>query len=65
MPRGTVRRGEVGGISPPGPHPAGKKGRNVGLGPVYDPRRKLVWATEPRGQVWVLRFDRGNLDKDR
>ncbi|MFO7899963.1 MAG: kelch repeat-containing protein [Planctomycetota bacterium] len=39
-----------------GPNPAGK-GRNVSQGAVYDPKRKLVWATGARSQMWVLRPD--------
>jgi hypothetical protein len=40
-----------------GPNPAGKGGRNVSQGAVYDPKRKLIWATGARSQVWVLRPD--------
>jgi galactose oxidase-like protein len=39
-----------------GPNPS-SKGRNVGQGAVYDPKRKLVWATSSRSQMWVLRPD--------
>jgi len=45
------------GLKIGGPNPAGKRGRNVSQGAVYDPKRKLVWATGSRSQVWVMRPD--------
>ena len=45
------------GLKIGGPNPAGKGGRNVSQGAVYDPKRKLVWATSSRSQMWVLRLD--------
>ncbi|MFW6107576.1 MAG: hypothetical protein ACOC70_00115 [bacterium] len=46
----------------PGPNPAGK-GRNVSQGAVYDPKRKLIWATGAQSQVWVLRPDVETAEK--
>ena len=46
-----------------GPNPAGKGGRNISQGAVYDPKRKLVWATDTGSQIWVLRPDAANAGK--
>ncbi len=51
------------GLKIGGPNPAGKGGRNVSQGAVYDPKRKLVWATGARSQVWVLKPDVANAEK--
>ena len=40
-----------------GTHPAGKAGRDVSLGSAYDAKRKLTWATDANGEVYVLRLD--------
>jgi hypothetical protein len=40
-----------------GPHPAGKEGRNVSMGLVYDARRNLVWAVDTNGVIHVLRLE--------
>lgn len=40
-----------------GTHPAGKKGRDVSQGCVYDAKRGLIWATDTNSQVYVLRLD--------
>ena len=40
-----------------GPNPAGKEGRNVSLGLVYDAKRDALWAVDTHGQVFVLRLD--------
>ena len=45
------------GLKIGGPNPAGKGGRNVSQGAVYDPKRRLVWATGTRSQMWVLKPD--------
>jgi len=45
------------GLKIAGPNPAGKRGRNVSQGAVYDPKRKLIWATGSRCQMWVLKPD--------
>ena len=42
---------------PGGPHPSGKAGRDVSLGSAYDAKRKLIWATDTNGEVYVLRLD--------
>ena len=39
-----------------GPNPAGKEGRNVSLGLVYDLNRDLIWAVDTRGSIFVLRL---------
>ena len=44
-----------------GPNPAGKDGRNVSLGLVYDAKRDLVWAVDTRGGIFVLRVDSKTL----
>jgi len=40
-----------------GTHPAGKGGRDVSQGSAYDAKRKLIWATDTNGEVYVLRLD--------
>ncbi len=40
-----------------GDDPSGKKGRNVSLGMVHDPKRRLFWAVDTQGNVYVLRLD--------
>jgi hypothetical protein len=45
-----------------GDDPFGKSGRNVSLGLVYDPKRKLFWAVDTRSQVFVLRLDVSKSD---
>ncbi|MGA2065431.1 MAG: kelch repeat-containing protein [Thermoguttaceae bacterium] len=40
-----------------GTHPAGKGGRDVSLGSAYDAKRRLAWATDTNGEVYVLRLD--------
>jgi hypothetical protein len=40
-----------------GTHPAGKDGRDVSVGCVYDGQRGLVWATDTNSEVYVLRLD--------
>lgn len=45
-----------------GDDPFGKSGRNVSLGMVYDPKRKLLWAVDTRSQVFVLRLDASQAD---
>jgi hypothetical protein len=45
-----------------GDDPFGKSGRNVSLGLVYDPKRKLFWAVDTRSQVFVLRLDVAKVD---
>ena len=40
-----------------GDDPSGPKGRNVSLGLMYDPSRKLFWATDTNSQVYVLRLN--------
>lgn len=40
-----------------GDDPSGKKGRNVSLGMMYDPKRKLFWAVDTNSNVYVLRLD--------
>ncbi len=46
-----------------GPNPAGKEGRNVSLGLVYDAKRDLIWAVDTRGGIFVLRVDPKTLAK--
>ncbi len=48
-----------------GPHPAGKDGRNVSCGAAYDAQRQLIWATDARGEIYVLRFDARTANKAR
>ena len=40
-----------------GPNPAGKDGRNVSLGLVYDAKRDLIWAVDTNSNIYVLRLD--------
>ncbi len=40
-----------------GPHPAGKNGRDVSQGAVFDPKRALIWTTDTNGQVTVMRLE--------
>jgi hypothetical protein len=47
-----------------GANPAGKDGRNVSLGVVYDPKRKLIWACDANNQVWVLRPDLSTAERE-
>jgi len=47
----------------PGPNPAGKRGRNVSQGAMYDPKRKLIWATDTNSQVYVLRLDATSVER--
>ena len=44
-----------------GPNPAGKEGRNVSLGLVYDAKRDALWAVDTNGHVFVLRLDAATL----
>ena len=46
-----------------GPNPAGKEGRNVSLGLVYDARRNLVWAVDTNGNIHVLRLDTKAMER--
>lgn len=46
-----------------GPNPAGKEGRNVSLGLVYDAKRDLIWAVDTRGDIFALRLDVKTLNK--
>ncbi len=46
-----------------GPNPAGKDGRNVSMGLVYDAKRDLIWAVDTRGAIFVLRLDLKTLNK--
>ena len=40
-----------------GTHPAGKGGRDVSQGSVYDAKRGLIWATDANSEVYALRLD--------
>jgi hypothetical protein len=44
-----------------GPNPAGKEGRNVSLGLLYDAKRDALWAVDTHGQIFVLRLDAATL----
>jgi len=46
-----------------GDDPFGKSGRNVSLGMVYDAKRKLFWAVDTKSQVFVLRLDVSQADR--
>ena len=35
-----------------------RPGHGVGTGLMWDPGRKLIWASDSRGQVYVMKFDR-------
>ena len=35
-----------------------RPGHGVGTGVMWDPGRKLIWASDSRGQVYVMRFER-------
>ncbi len=41
----------------PGPHPAGKGGRNVSLGQMYDAKRGLIWCVDTKGNITVCRVE--------
>ncbi len=41
----------------PGPHPAGKRGRDVSLGQMYDAKRGLIWCVDTNGNIFVCRLD--------
>ncbi len=41
----------------PGANPAGKAGRDVSMGLVYDAKRKLAWSTDTNGNMYVLRLN--------
>jgi hypothetical protein len=43
------------------PNPAGKEGRNVSLGLVYDAKRDALWAVDTHGQIFVLHLDAATL----
>jgi len=45
-----------------GDDPNGKTGRNVSLGLMYDPARKLFWAVDTNSNVFVLRLDPQKAD---
>jgi hypothetical protein len=45
-----------------GDHPHGKEGRNVSLGMIYDPQRKLLWAVDTNSQVYALRVAADKAD---
>ncbi len=45
-----------------GDDPSGKKGRNVSLGMMFDPKRKLYWAVDTNSNVYVLRLDLATAD---
>ena len=47
-----------------GPNPAGKEGRNVSLGLVYDARRDALWAVDTHGHIFVLRLDAATLIRE-
>src|SRR5262249_12089191 len=43
--------------------PHGPTGRNVSLGVVYDPARKLFWAVDAASRVFVLKLDPATADR--
>ncbi|MBV8880435.1 MAG: hypothetical protein JO332_10755 [Planctomycetaceae bacterium] len=45
-----------------GEDPSGKKGRNVSLGMMFDAKRRLFWAVDTNGNVYVLRLDAAAAD---
>lgn len=45
-----------------GDDPSGKKGRNVSLGMMHDPKRRLFWAVDTNSNVFVLRLDVTSAD---
>jgi hypothetical protein len=45
-----------------GDDPSGKSGRNVSLGMMYDPKRKLFWAVDTNSNVFVLHLDPKTAD---
>ncbi|KKL22651.1 hypothetical protein LCGC14_2433290, partial [marine sediment metagenome] len=47
-----------------GPNPAGKKGRNVSLGLMYDAKRDLLWAVDTGGNIYALRLDAKTADAE-
>jgi hypothetical protein len=47
-----------------GPSPAGKDGRNVSAGAAYDAKRRLIWATDTNGQIYVLRLDASSVARE-
>ena len=40
-----------------GVNPAGKTGRNVSMGFMYDAKRRLIWSVDTGGEIYVLRLD--------
>ena len=44
-----------------GPAPAGKDGRNVSEGAAYDAKRRLIWATDANGQIYVLKLEAASV----
>lgn len=45
-----------------GQDPSGKNGRNVSLGMMYDPKRRLFWAVDTNSRVYVLRLKVAEAD---
>jgi len=45
-----------------GDDPNRERGRNVSLGLMYDPKRKLFWAVDTNSRVYVLRLDPKTAD---
>jgi hypothetical protein len=45
-----------------GDDPFMKEGRNVSLGIVYDAKRKLFWAVDTHGYIYVMKFDPASAD---
>jgi hypothetical protein len=45
-----------------GDDPSGKAGRNVSLGLMHDAKRRVFWAVDTRGNVFVLRLDPRTAD---
>jgi hypothetical protein len=44
-----------------GPAPAGKDGRNVSEGAAYDAKRRLIWATDANGQIYVVKLEEASV----
>jgi hypothetical protein len=51
------------GLRIDGPNPAGKDGRNVSLGLVYDAKRDLIWAVDTDSHIYVLRLETKTVAK--